>query len=172
MQRNPGMRGLKRPRAATDSGPYEKTNARPVFVSVGTRGMLVCHELDDLPLRPIPIVCSCSGADEAAVSAVAAHPKGDGAVAGEFRVAERCRGDKRIVFGGDDQRGDPDPIHDTHRARLVIVVFGAGEAEVRSRVEVVELADGADRVQPREIEQPRIELLLAPHPALEITNEV
>ena len=54
----------------------------------------------------------------------------------------------------------------------MVVVFGAREAEVRRRVDLVELAHGLDRAQLRQIEPARPEAFLAPHPALQVLDEI
>ena len=40
-----------------------------------------------------------------------------------------------------------DPVDQTHRARLEVVVFGAGKTEVRRREDLVEVADGSNRLE-------------------------
>ena len=61
---------------------------------------------------------------------------------------------------------------DAHRAGAMIVVLGVAEAEVRRGVGLVELADGPDRVERRQIERARAELVLAPHAALQVLHEI
>ena len=58
------------------------------------------------------------------------------------RIEERLRRHERIVRGGDDQRRHADAVDDPHRARVVVIVFGAGKTEVRRGEDLVEVADG------------------------------
>ena len=54
----------------------------------------------------------------------------------------------------------------------MVVVLGVAEAEVRRRVGLVELADGLDRVQLRQIEVAGVALILAPHAPLQVAHEI
>src|SRR4051812_11953307 len=63
-------------------------------------------------------------------------------------------------------------VYDSHRARPVVVVFGPGKAEVRRRVELVELPDRPDAAERRGTEPSRPVPCLPAHAALEILHEV
>ena len=63
----------------------------------------------------------------------------------------RARRNERIVLSGDDERRHLDAIDDPHRAGAVVVVRRAAEAEVRRGKRLVELPDGLDRVDFRQV---------------------
>src|SRR5262245_42266889 len=90
------------------------------------------REFDDLPLGPVPSVTGpVRRGEEPAVPAVLRHDEGDVRIAGDRRVPERLVRDERIVLRGDDQGRHLDPVDHAQGRGAVIVVLGAGEAEVR-----------------------------------------
>src|SRR5262249_10286621 len=132
-------------------------------------------KLHNLILRPVTIVATRAQrarADEAAMAAVRADAQVDVRVAGDLWVVKRLRRDERIIFRRDNQRRNRDAIDDPHRAGAVVVVLGVAEAEVRRRVDFVELAHALDRVEPRQVEPAGAALLLPPHPPLEVAHEI
>ena len=72
----------------------------------------------------------------------------------------------------DDQRRDADAVDHAHRAGAVIIVFGVAEAEVRRGVRLVELTNGPDRLQRRQVERAGAARVLAPHAALQVADEI
>src|SRR5206468_8322308 len=110
--------------------------------------------------------------DERAVTAMLADRELNAWIAGQLRIAERPRGHERIVSGGDDERRDADAIDNPHRARAMVVIVGSGEAEVRRRVRLVELTNGADRAELRQVEATGPDAVLAPHARFQIFHEV
>ena len=93
-----------------------------------------------------------------------------------FDVTERSRNGatrhERVVLRGDDERGHTDAIDDAHRAGAVIVVGCVLEAEVRRRVDLVELTHGSDCVETIDGEPSREASVLAAHPRLQSTYEI
>src|SRR5262245_11297733 len=129
-------------------------------------------EVDNPVLGPVAVVFSGRRPHEAAVPAVRAELNFEARVARQLRVSKRLRRNERIVFGGDDERGDADALDDPHGACAVVVVVGALEPEVWRRVDLVELADGPDSSKGPQIEAARPEPVLAPHPSLQILDEI
>ena len=93
-------------------------------------------------------------------------------VGGDRRVPELPGRHERVVLRGDDQRRDRDAAGHPQAARAVVVVRGVPEPVVGRRERVVELADGADPAQGREVEQAGPDPRLAPHAALQVAHEV
>src|SRR5436309_3413582 len=93
-------------------------------------------------------------------------------IAGDLRIAKRPRRHERIVLGRDDERRDANPVDDAHRAGAMVVIPGVPEPEMRRRVRIVELPDGPDGSELREVESARPEPILAPHPRLEVSHEI
>src|SRR5467141_1955602 len=106
------------------------------------------------------------------MATVRADPQIDMWVAGEPWIVERLRRHERIVFGRDDERRDADAIDDSHRAGAMVIILGVAEAEVRRRVGLVELADGLDRVQLRQVEGARTAAILPAHAPLQVAHEI
>ena len=93
-------------------------------------------------------------------------------VAGDGGVAELRGRDEGVVARAQDERRDRHPIDDAEAAGPVVVVGGVPESVVRRREGLVELADGAHRGERSEVEAPGHGARLAPHPPLEVADEV
>src|SRR5262249_36152431 len=130
------------------------------------------NELDDLVFRPIPIIVTVGGANEATVPAVLAEAQVDARVPGHFGIAKWERRDERIVFSSDDERRHPNAFDDAHRAGAVVIILGVLEPEMRRRVRVIELSNRSDRAQLAQVEEPWPDAILPPHASLEIPHEV
>src|SRR5436309_8600218 len=132
----------------------------------------ILDELHDLVFGPVAVITRAGRGDKSTVAAMAAHPQIDMRVAGDLRVAKRLRRDERIVLGRNDERRDADAIDHAHGAGAMVIVFFVAEAEVRRRIGAIERAHGLDPVQVREVERAGVEPGLAPHPALQVADEV
>src|SRR5262245_59031775 len=88
------------------------------------------------------------------------------------RIAKRFHRHEWIVFGGEDERWHRDAIDHPHGARPMVVVGGISKTVIRSRVSLVELADGPDAAQRFETEDTGNNGNLPAHACLQPPHEV
>src|SRR5262245_19196160 len=125
-------------------------NAECYRTSLATRSAArhADREFYNLTLRPVAIVARAGGVRERpAVAAVSRYDESDVRIGGNDGIAERLGRDEGVVLGGDDERRRLDAVDHAQGRRAMVIVLGAGEAEVRRRVGGVELPDRPDRAQ-------------------------
>src|SRR5438128_3036936 len=103
-------------------------------------------KLDHAVLGPEAILVIRIGGDESDVSAVFRGDQQYVRILPNRRMLERPEGNERVVLRVNDQRRYSDAINQVYRARLVVIIIGAGKAVGHRREAIVEVSDRAHKI--------------------------
>ena len=108
--------------------------------------MLPC-ELDDAVLRPKAVFDSSAARDETRMAPVAWREQNNIGISGEGGIAERFKGNERVVLGGQDKCWQRYSVHYANCARAVVVAYRIAISGMGSGESVIELPEGMHTIE-------------------------